>query len=223
MTHGARLASRTASVRLAEQDRGCGTGPRSTPAARARPRARAARAWGVRGAGRDCVAAHRGAARLAEIPALYGELATLTGSPVVELNAPWPSPRPRGRRRAWTSSTRCRSSTTAICTPRGPSCCAGSVADEARGVRQGHRRFLRHPRAPLLEQRWPTSQPRESGARRSSRGARPAHAVARALGGRQVALGGGDVVQRGEDLAARRASSCRRHGRRGAACARRWR
>ena len=51
----------------------------------------------------------------------------------------------------------------------------------------------------------------------------PRTLVARALGGRQVALGGGDLVERGEDLRGAPASSCRRHGRRGAACARRWR
>ena len=69
-----------------------------------------------------------------QIAALYGELARLTGSPVVELNravavaeAAGPGGRARDRRRAR------RSTTTATCTRRAASCCAASGArDEAR-------------------------------------------------------------------------------------------
>ena len=68
-----------------------------------------------------------------QIAALYGELARLTGSPVVELNravavaeADGPGGRARDRRRASTSTT------TTTCTRRAASCCAGSAAPTRR-------------------------------------------------------------------------------------------
>ena len=60
-----------------------------------------------------------------QIAALYGELAQLTGSPVVELSRAVAVAEADGGRRAWTSWTAWRWRTTTTCTRPGASCCAG--------------------------------------------------------------------------------------------------
>ena len=60
----------------------------------------------------------------AEIAALYGELARLTGSPVVERTERLLSPKARGRKRACASSTTCLWTNTSTSIPPGPSSCA---------------------------------------------------------------------------------------------------
>ena len=67
-----------------------------------------------------------------QVAALYGELARVTGSPVVELNRAVAVAQTGAPEAALGSSTASRSTTTATCTRRGPSCCAGSVAPTTR-------------------------------------------------------------------------------------------
>ena len=76
-----------------------------------------------------------------QIAALYGELARLTGSPVVELNRAVAVAEARGPRGgARRSSIASPSTTTATCTRRGASCCAGSAAPTE--ARDAYRRAL---------------------------------------------------------------------------------
>lgn len=64
----------------------------------------------------------------AQIAVLYGELARLTGSPVVELNRAIAVAETEGYPRPpCVSSTRSASRTSATCTPPGPSSCDGSA------------------------------------------------------------------------------------------------
>ncbi len=84
-----------------------------------------------------------------QIAALYGELARLTASPVVELNRAVAVAEAEGPRRAWRSSSSYRSRSTATCTRHGPTCCSGS------GVR---------PRpAPPTAAPWSSIPPTQSG------------------------------------------------------------
>ena len=88
-----------------------------------RPRTRPARERPVRAPGRDRVPARRRRARLAEIAALYGELARLTDSPVVELSRAVAVAEAEGPERGLRDrSTRSTSTTTATCTPPAASC-----------------------------------------------------------------------------------------------------
>ena len=63
----------------------------------------------------------------AQVAALYGELARSRDRRWSSSTAPSRWRRPARPRRRWRWSTASRSTTTATCTPRGPSCCAGSV------------------------------------------------------------------------------------------------
>ena len=127
-----------------------GTPSRSRAGAPALDRALALRGRGpVRAPGGDRLAARRRAARLAADRRALRRARAATGSPVVELNravAVAEADGPGGRR--WRSSTRSTSTTTATCTPRAPSCCAGSAAP----TRPGRR--LRRARS-----RWRTTTP----------------------------------------------------------------
>ncbi len=72
--------------------------------------------------------------RWERIAALYAHLAALDPDPVVELNARWRSRWPAISRTASPASTRSPSrwTATATCTPRAPTCCAGSAAGRRR-------------------------------------------------------------------------------------------
>ena len=108
----------------------CGTRRRSPRAARVLDRALALRGRGPYVVQAAIASLHADEPRdWPQIAALYGELARLTGSPVVELNravavaeADGPGGRAGDRRRRSTSTT------TATCTRRAPSCCAASAA-----------------------------------------------------------------------------------------------
>ena len=90
LCHDARRAARFAHgelVLLADQDRSLWDDARLTEGRDvAGPGDRAARTRRVRPAGRDRVPAGRARIDWAEVAVLYGELARVTGSPVVELN-----------------------------------------------------------------------------------------------------------------------------------------
>ena len=88
-----------------------------------------------------------------QIAALYGELARLTGSPIVELNRAIAVAEAQGPRRGSPSSTGSASTATSTSTRRAPTCCAGSAgparraAEYERALELAHteheRRFLR--------------------------------------------------------------------------------
>ena len=140
LLHDARRAARFRDgelVLLADQDRSLWDGAQIAAGRAELDRALALRGRrSVRPAGRDRLAARSTSrATCAQIAALYGELARLTDSPVVELSravavaeADGPQAGPRHRRRPR------RSRTTTTCTRRAASCCAASGAPPRRAT-----------------------------------------------------------------------------------------
>ena len=144
LMHDARREARFAGddiVLLADQDRSLlGRRPDRRGARAARPRAGAARARPLRPAGGDRLAAGRGRARLGRrSPRSTASSSRLTGSAVVELNRAVAVAEAGDPQAALGSSTGSSSATTSTCTPRAPSCCAGSGAPTRRAPPTGGR------------------------------------------------------------------------------------
>ncbi len=116
-----RAAGRSGPVALGpEPDRSGPRGSRQGPGPR-RPR-------GLRPSGRDRLPARSRRDRLASrSPRSTESYSSVTGSPVVELNGPSRSARPRGPRPGWPRSKGCSSTVTSIFTRRGPTFSAGST------------------------------------------------------------------------------------------------
>ena len=143
-----------------------------------------------------------------QIAALYGELATLTGSPVVELNRAVAVAEAEGPQAGLDivdtlplQQYRYLHSTRAELLRR-----LGRTDEAREEYAKAIAGFADTPERRLLQQRMASSLRRPD--RSAGLGPRPAHVLAGAVGARAAPLGVGDLLQRGEDLGAAGAS-CR--------------